>query len=192
LRKIAIGTLPCLWLIWPFLSRWGSGLTAFLRQTAFYNQKSNEQTRFEADCRCRKSRSLGPELESSHERRMRDLLNLISWMLVGLFRSRASLRAEHLALRHQLNVLHRRSAKRPVLSSFDRLVFICLYRIAPRILDAFTIVEPQTILRWHRAGFRMFWRWKSRRGVGRPKVPLEVRQLIREILGGLHHHYVRI
>jgi hypothetical protein len=56
-----------------------------------------------------------------------------------------------------------------------------LYRIAPRMLDAFTIVEPQTILGWHRAGFRMFWRWKSRRGVGRPKVPLEVRQLIREM-----------
>src|SRR4051794_26884489 len=72
---------------------------------------------------------------------MRDLLNLIRWMLVGLFRSRASLGAENLALRHQLNVLHRRSPKRPVLSSFDRLVFICLYRIAPRILDAFTIVE---------------------------------------------------
>src|SRR3954466_542717 len=53
--------------------------------------------------------------------------------------------------------------------------------MAPRVLDALTVVEPQMILRWHRAGFRMFWRWKSRRGVGRPKVPLEVRQLIREM-----------
>jgi hypothetical protein len=65
------------------------------------------------------------------------------------------------------------------LCTFDRLVFICLYRIAPRILDAFTIVEPETVLRWHRAGFRLFWRWKSRRGAGRPKLSLELRQLIR-------------
>src|SRR4051795_747838 len=92
---------------------------------------------------------------------MRDLLNLIRWMLLGLFRSRTSLRAENLALRHQLNVLHRSSPKRPVFSDFDRLIFICLYRMAPRILDALTVVEPDTVLRWHRAGF---WRWKSRRG----------------------------
>src|SRR3954465_663629 len=112
---------------------------------------------------------------------MRDLLDLIRWMLVGLFRSRTSLRAENLALRHQLNVLHRRSAKRPLFSNFDRLIFICLYRIAPRILDALTIVDPANVVRWHRAGFRLFWQWKSRRGAGRPKVLLEVRQLIREM-----------
>ena len=120
---------------------------------------------------------------------MRDLLNLIRWMLVGLFRSgstkprerAARLRAENLALRHQLSALHPRSPKRPVFSNFDRLIFICLYRIAPRILEALTIVEPATVVRWHRAGFRLFWRWKSRRGVGRPKVPFEVRQLIREM-----------
>src|SRR3954452_13902028 len=134
-----------------------------------------------ARCRCRKFRPLGPELESGDELVMRDLLNLIRWMLLGLFRSRTSLRAENLALRHQLNVLHRSSPKRPVFSDFDRLIFICLYRMAPRILDALTVVEPDTVLRWHRAGFRLFWRWKSRRGVGRPKVPLEVRQLIREM-----------
>jgi hypothetical protein len=112
---------------------------------------------------------------------MRDLLNLIGWMLVGLFRSGTWLRAENLALRHQLNVLHRRSPKRAVFSNFDRLIFICLYRIAPRILDALTIVEPATVIRWHRTGFRLFWQWKSRRRAGRPKVPLEVRQLIREM-----------
>src|SRR3954465_128895 len=112
---------------------------------------------------------------------MGDLLDLVRWILVGLFRSRTSLRAENLALRHQLDVLHRRSPKRPVLSAFDRVVFICFYRIAPRILDAFTIVEPETVLRWHRAGFRLFWRWKSRRGAGRPQVSLELRQLIFEM-----------
>src|SRR5690242_21481162 len=112
---------------------------------------------------------------------MRDLLNLIGWMLFGLFRSKTSLEAEILALRHQLNVLCRTSPRRPVFSNFDRMIFVCLYRIAPRILDALTIVEPETVIRWHRAGFRSFWRWKSRRRPGRPKVPLEVRQLIREM-----------
>jgi transposase InsO family protein len=102
-------------------------------------------------------------------------------VLLGLLRSRSSIEAENLALRHQLNVLRRRSPKRPVLRNFDRLIFICLYRIAPRILDALTIVEPATVVRWHRAGFRSFWRWKSRRRAGRPQVSLEVRQLIFEM-----------
>src|SRR3954449_2848049 len=112
---------------------------------------------------------------------MRDLLNLIRWLLLGLVRSRRSLEAENLALRHQLTVLHRSAPKRPTLRNFDRLVFVCLYRIAPRILDALTIVEPETVIRWHRAGFRSFWRWKSRRRAGRPSVPPEIRRLIRKI-----------
>ena len=78
---------------------------------------------------------------------MRDLLNLIRLMLLGLFRSKTSLEVEILALRHQLNVLRRTSPRRPVFSNFDRMVFICLYRIAPRILDALTIVEPETVIR---------------------------------------------
>src|SRR6478735_6596256 len=112
---------------------------------------------------------------------MRDLLNLIRWMLLGLVRSRRSLEAENLALRHQLNVLHRRAPKRPALRDFDRLLFVRLYRIAPRILDTFTIVKPETVLRWHRAGFRSFWRWKSRRRPGRPSITPEIRRLIRQI-----------
>ena len=83
---------------------------------------------------------------------MRDLLNLIRWMLLGLVRSRRSLEAENLALRHQLKVLHRRAPKRPALRDFDRLLFVCLYRIAPRILDTFTIVKPKTVLREDRVG----------------------------------------
>ena len=102
-------------------------------------------------------------------------------MLLGLFRSRTWLEAENLALRHQLNVLHRRSPKRPVFSNFDRLIFVCLYRVAPRILDAVSIVEPETVIRWHRAGFRALWRWKSRRRAGRPQVSFEVRRLIRDM-----------
>ena len=112
---------------------------------------------------------------------MRALLNLIRWMLLGLFRSKTSLAAEILALRHQLNVLRRASPRRPVFSNFDRMIFVCLYRIAPRILDALTIVEPETVIRWHRAGFRSFWRWKSRRRAGRPSVPPEIRRPIREM-----------
>ena len=112
---------------------------------------------------------------------MRDLLDLIRWLLLGLVRSRTSLRAENLALRHQLNVLHRTSPKRAVFSNLDRLIFVCLYCFAPRIRKAFTIVEPETVIRWHRAGFRSFWRWKSSRRVGRPQVSSEVRRLIREM-----------
>jgi hypothetical protein len=84
---------------------------------------------------------------------MRDLLKLIRWMLLGLVRSRRSLEAENLALRHQLNVLHRSAPKRPALRNFDRLLFVCLYRIAPRILDTFTLVEPETVLRWTELAF---------------------------------------
>src|SRR3954453_5008685 len=112
---------------------------------------------------------------------MRELLDLIRWLLLGLIRSRRSLEAENLALRHQLNVLCRSAPKRPVLSNFDRLIFVCLYRIAPRIPEAVAILEPETVIRWHRAGFRSFWRWKSRLRAGRPQVSLEVRRLIREM-----------
>ncbi len=112
---------------------------------------------------------------------MGDMLKLVWWAVVGLFRSRASLQAEILTLRHQLNVLRRKSPKRLTFSNLDRLVFASLYRFAPRVMNALAIVEPETVIRWHRAGFRSFWRWKSRRRGGRPKVPLEIRQLIREM-----------
>jgi transposase InsO family protein len=101
--------------------------------------------------------------------------------LIGLFRSRASLQAEILTLRHQLNVLRRKSPQRLSFSNIDRLVFAGLYRLAPGMLDALAIVKPETVVRWHRAGFRAYWRWKSRPRGGRPKTPLEIRQLIREI-----------
>src|SRR3954449_1371387 len=102
-------------------------------------------------------------------------------MLLDLVRSRSSLEAEVIALRHQLNVLRRSGPKRPALSRFDRLIFMLLYRLAPSALDAVTIVRPETIVRGHRAGFCAFWRWKSRaRRVGRPQVPIKLRRLIRE------------
>ena len=110
---------------------------------------------------------------------MGHMLKLIWWAVIGLFRSKVSLEAEILTLRHQLNVLRRKSPKWLAFSNFDRLVFAGLYRIAPRMVNALVIIEPKTVIRWHRAGFRLFWRWKSRCRGGRPKVALEIRQLIR-------------
>ena len=112
---------------------------------------------------------------------MRDAFSLIWLALIGLFRSRASLQAEILTLRHQLNVLRRKSPQRLSFSNIDRLVFAGLYRLATGMPDALAIVKPETVIRWHRAGFRAYWRWKSRPRGGRPKTPLEIRQLIREI-----------
>src|SRR5580700_8472731 len=92
---------------------------------------------------------------------MRDVCSLIWLALIGLFRSRASLQAEILTLRHQLNVLRRKSPQRLGFTSIDRLVFAGLYRLAPGVLDALRIVRPETVIRWHRSGFRAYWRWKS-------------------------------
>src|SRR5246127_238905 len=85
---------------------------------------------------------------------MRDVCRLIWLALIGLFRSRASLQIEILTLRHQLNVLRRKSPQRLTFASIDRLVFAGLYRLAPGVLDALKIVRPETVIRWHRAGFR--------------------------------------
>src|SRR4030088_1344023 len=91
---------------------------------------------------------------------MRDVCSLIWLALIGLFRSRASLQVEILTLRHQPNVLRRKSPQRLGFTSIDRLVFAGLYRLAPGVLDALKIVRPETVIRWHRAGFRALWRWK--------------------------------
>ena len=112
---------------------------------------------------------------------MSDLCRLIWSAVVGLFRSRAALQAEILFLRHQLNVLRRRSPKRVALSNIDRLVFAGLYCLAPQVLDALKILKPETVIRWHRAGFRAYWRWKSRPRGGRPRTQSEIRQLIRDM-----------
>src|ERR1700756_4999330 len=85
---------------------------------------------------------------------MRDVCSLIWLALIGLFRSRASLQAEILTLRHQLNVLRRKSPQRLGFTSIDRLVFAGLYRLAPGVRDALKIVRPETVIRWHRVGFR--------------------------------------
>ncbi len=97
------------------------------------------------------------------------------------FKSRARLEAEVLALRHQVNILNRTAPKRVRFTSFDRLLFVWLYRLWPELLGSVTIVRPETVVRWHRQGFHAFWRWKSRGVAGRPRIPKQVQDLIREI-----------
>jgi transposase InsO family protein len=112
---------------------------------------------------------------------MGDLCRLIWCAVAGLFRSRAALQAEVLVLRHQLNVLRRKAPTRLTFSAADRVVFAGLYRLVPGVLDALKILKPETVIRWHRAGFRAYWRWKSRPRGGRPTTSAVVRQLIREM-----------
>jgi hypothetical protein len=102
---------------------------------------------------------------------MRETRSLVWFALVGLFRSRASLEAEILVLRHQLNVQRRQSPKKLAFSIIDRLIFAGLYRLAPSVLNVLTIVKPETVIKWHRAGFRSYWRWKSRPHGDRPTSP---------------------
>src|SRR6202048_2545614 len=104
---------------------------------------------------------------------MRDLFRLIGWTVVDLFRSRAALEAEIWTLRT--------APRKLSFSVLDRLVFVGLYRLFPKICEALAVVKPDIIVRWHRAGFRLYWCWKSRRHGGRPTVPLETCQLIREM-----------
>ena len=106
--------------------------------------------------------------------------SLIWSALVGLFRSRATLLAEILVLRHQIHIQRRHLPKRQTFNLLDRLIFTGLYRLVPKVLNALAILKPETVIKWHRAGFRSYWRWKSRRYVGRPIGPLEIRKLIRE------------
>src|SRR6267378_3291086 len=105
---------------------------------------------------------------------------LLGW-LASLLKSRRRLQAENLVLRHQINILRRHSPRRTRLSNQDRLVFVWLYRLCPTVVDAIAIIRPETLIRWHRRGFRAFWRWKSHSRGGRPTAPTEIRELIREM-----------
>src|SRR6202795_4115921 len=103
---------------------------------------------------------------------------LLSW-LAGRVRGRVELELEVIALRHQLAVLRRQRPGRTWLSAFDRLLWVWLYRAWPQCLNVMLLVKPATVVRWHRQGFRLFWRWRSRSG--RPSVDREVRDLIRQM-----------
>ena len=86
-----------------------------------------------------------------------------------------------MVLRQQIIVLRRTAPKRLGFNVVDRMILVGLYRLFPDVRSALAIVRPETVVRWHRAGFRAYWRWKSRPRRGRPKVPLKIRQLIREM-----------
>ena len=111
-----------------------------------------------------------------HRRNIAGMLKLVRSIvsrLVGRFRSRAAVELENLALRHQLHVLRRQQPGRLRLLAIDRLLWVVLYRLWPRSLEAMVLVKPATVVQWHRRGFRLFWRWRSRSG--RPSVDREIR-----------------
>jgi putative transposase len=111
---------------------------------------------------------------------MFEFLLLFLRCLFAGFQSHSGLVLENLALRHQLAVLNRQAGK-PKLRSADRLLWVGLRRIWPHGQQALLLFQPQTIIAWHRLGFRLFWRWKSRTRAGRPSVEGELLALIRRM-----------
>ncbi|WP_051677658.1 hypothetical protein [Bradyrhizobium sp. URHD0069] len=102
-------------------------------------------------------------------------------ILASPFKSKSRLEAENEVLRHQLIVLRRKLKGRARLTNNDRWFFVQMYRCFPSTLKVVRIVQPETLVRWHRAGFRRYWRWKSRRRGGRPRIEIELRALIRQM-----------
>jgi len=108
-------------------------------------------------------------------------LHVLAVAASAVFKSRAALLLENLALRHQLGALQR-SVKRPKLTSPDRLLWAWLCGIWADWRSALVIVKPETVIAWHRKGFRLFWTWKIRHGQpGRPPVSQETRALVRRM-----------
>src|SRR5947208_9627316 len=99
----------------------------------------------------------------------------------SIFKSKGRLEAENAALRQQLIVLQRKVRGRVQFTNSDRLFFIQLYRWRPSVLKTMIIIRPETLVRWHRAGFCRYWRWKSRSAGGRPQIEAELRALIRQM-----------
>jgi len=112
---------------------------------------------------------------------MAELANLVFGYVWSCFQPRERLKAEIVILRHQLNILRRKVPNKPRLSGCDQALFVWLYRLFPKIADAIAIIRPETVIGWHRAGFRAWWRWKSRNPGGRPRVDRELRDLIRRM-----------
>ena len=102
-------------------------------------------------------------------------------ILASPFKSKSRLEAENAALRHQLVVLRRKMRGQVRLTNSDRMFFIQLYRWFPSVLKVITVIRPDTLVRWHRAGFRWYWRWKSRSFGGRPQIDTQLRALIRRM-----------
>jgi len=109
------------------------------------------------------------------------LLGFVLTVLASPLKSRLRLEAENAVLRHQLRVLRRKLQGRVRLTNHDRWFLIQLYRWFPSILSVLTIIRPETLVRWHRAGFHCYWRWKSSPSGGRPPIGSELRALIRRM-----------
>jgi hypothetical protein len=112
------------------------------------------------------------------------MIAFISFVLAVLaspFKSKSRLEAENAVLRHQLIVLRRRVRGRAQPTNYDRWFLVQMYRWFPSILEVVTIVQPETLVRWHRAGFRRYWLWKSNSRGGRPRTEIELRALIRQM-----------
>src|SRR5713101_5576701 len=110
------------------------------------------------------------------------LLSVLLSTLGSMFRARAALELENIALRHQIGVLKRAARKRPELTAGDRLFWVFLSRVWCDWRSALNIVQPATVIAWHRKGFRLFWTWKIRHGrAGRPAVAGEGRDLTRKM-----------
>src|SRR4030081_3095819 len=109
------------------------------------------------------------------------LLCFVVAVLASPFKSKIRLEAEDAALRHQLVVLRRKLKGRARLTNNDRWFFVQLYRWFPSIHPALMIIRPDTLVRWHRTGFRRYWRWKSRSPGGGPQIETDLRVLIRRM-----------
>ena len=109
------------------------------------------------------------------------LLHSLAMFVIDFFKSPRRLEAENLFLRHQLGIALRRAPSRLRLRGSDRALLVWMTRLWPSLLGAAQVVQPETILRWHRAGFTAFWRWKSRKRAGRPKIDRELRDLIQQM-----------
>jgi transposase InsO family protein len=109
------------------------------------------------------------------------LICFVLAVLASPFKSNSRLEVENAVLRHQLMILQRKVRGRARLTNNDRWFFVQMYRWFPSIMKVVTIIEPETLVRWHRAGFRRYWRWKSRSRGGRPQIDLELRMLIRQM-----------
>src|ERR1700716_4412799 len=109
------------------------------------------------------------------------LLCFVVAVLASAFKSKIRLEAENATLRHQLVVLRRKVKGRAHLTNNDRWFLVQMYRWFPLILEVVTIVRPETLVHWHRAGFRRFWRWKSNSRGRRPRIEIELRALIRQM-----------
>jgi transposase InsO family protein len=109
------------------------------------------------------------------------LICFVLAVLASPFKSNSRFEVENAVLRHQLVILQRKVRGRAHLTNNDRWFFVQMYRWFPSIMKVVTIIEPETLVRWHRAGFRRYWRWKSRSRRGRPQIDLELRTLIRQM-----------